>query len=99
SHLAKTISLCLSILIYFFIINTIGFFLIGYDKRMAIANQYRISEKTLLSIVFLGGIIGSGLAMLFFKHKTSKTSYLLKFFGIISLQIMILFLVLYYKIF
>ncbi|OXB12383.1 hypothetical protein B0A57_05900 [Flavobacterium psychrophilum DSM 3660 = ATCC 49418] len=92
-------SLCLSILIYFFIINTIGFFLIGYDKRMAIANQYRISEKTLLSIVFLGGIIGSGLAMLFFKHKTSKTSYLLKFFGIISLQIMILFLVLYYKIF
>ncbi|OXB10050.1 hypothetical protein B0A57_09455, partial [Flavobacterium psychrophilum DSM 3660 = ATCC 49418] len=33
---------------YFFIINTIGFFLIGYDKRMAIANQYRISEKTLL---------------------------------------------------
>ncbi|AIN75026.1 Uncharacterized membrane protein YsdA, DUF1294 family [Flavobacterium psychrophilum DSM 3660] len=88
-----------AILIYFFIINTIGFFLIGYDKRMAIANQYRISEKTLLSIVFLGGIIGSGLAMLFFKHKTSKTSYLLKFFGIISLQIMILFLVLYYKIF
>ncbi|AIG31208.1 DUF1294 domain-containing protein [Flavobacterium psychrophilum] len=88
-----------AILIYFFIINTIGFFLIGYDKRMAIAHQYRISEKTLLSIVFLGGIIGSGLAMLFFKHKTSKTSYLLKFFGIISLQIMILFLVLYYKIF
>ena len=78
------------ILIYFFIINSIGFIVIGYDKKKAMANQYRISEKTLLLIVFLGGIIGSGLAMLFFRHKTSKTSYLLKFFGIIVLQILVL---------
>ena len=84
------------ILIYFFIINTTGFFLIGYDKKMAITHQYRISEKTLLLIIFLGGIVGSGLAMLFFRHKTSKTSYLLKFFGIILVQILVL--VLYYKI-
>ena len=78
------------ILIYFFIINSIGFIVIGYDKKMAITNRYRIPEKTLLLIVFLGGIIGSGLAMLFFRHKTSKASYLLKFFGIIVLQILIL---------
>ena len=80
------------ILIYFFIINIIGTILIGYDKKMAITHQYRISEKTLLLIVFLGGIIGSGLAMLFFRHKTSKTSYLLKFFGIILVQILVLVL-------
>ncbi len=80
------------ILIYFFIINIIGFFLIGYDKKMAAANKYRIAEKTLLLIVLLGGVIGSGLAMLFFRHKTSKTSYLLKFFGVIVLQILFIFL-------
>ncbi|SFB08429.1 Uncharacterized membrane protein YsdA, DUF1294 family [Flavobacterium swingsii] len=80
------------ILIYFFIINIIGFFLIGYDKKMAVANKYRIAEKTLLLIVLLGGVIGSGLAMLFFRHKTSKISYLLKFFGVIVLQILFIFL-------
>ena len=80
------------ILIYFFIINSIGFFLIGYDKKMAVAHKYRIPEKILLLIVFLGGIIGSGLGMLFFKHKTSKISYLLKFFGIIVIQILFFFL-------
>ncbi|WP_394758132.1 DUF1294 domain-containing protein [Flavobacterium sp.] len=87
------------ILIYFLIINSIGFILIGYDKKMAVANQYRISEKTLLLIVFLGGIIGSGLAMLFFRHKTSKMSYLWKFFGIIVFQVLFFILILNYKVF
>jgi uncharacterized membrane protein YsdA (DUF1294 family) len=80
------------ILIYFFIINSIGFILIGYDKKMAIANRYRISEKTLLLTVLFGGIIGSGLAMLFFRHKTAKTAYLLKFCVIITVQIFIIYL-------
>jgi uncharacterized membrane protein YsdA (DUF1294 family) len=80
------------ILIYFFIINIIGFLLIGYDKKMAVANKYRISEKRLLLIVVFGGVIGSGLAMLLFRHKTSKTSYLLKFFGIVFIQILVIFL-------
>jgi uncharacterized membrane protein YsdA (DUF1294 family) len=79
-------------LIYLLTINSIGFFLICYDKNRAIANQYQISEKTLLVIVALGGIIGSGLAMLLFRHKTSKISYLLKFLVIIIIQVLILIL-------
>jgi uncharacterized membrane protein YsdA (DUF1294 family) len=77
------------ILIYFLVINLIGFFLVWFDKKRAIANQYRIPEKTLLAIVAFGGILGSGLAMLLFRHKTSKMSYLFKFFGIIVVQILI----------
>jgi uncharacterized membrane protein YsdA (DUF1294 family) len=69
------------IIIYFLVINLAGFFLIWFDKKRAISNQYRIPEKTLLAIVAFGGIIGSGLAMLLFRHKTSKTAYLLKFLG------------------
>ena len=80
------------ILIYFFIINIIGFILIGYDKKMAVANKHRISEKTLLLIIIVGGVIGSGLAMLLFRHKTSKISYLLKFFGIVIIQVLVIFL-------
>ena len=61
----------------------------GYDKKLAQNNKRRISEKTLLAFVLIGGTVGSGLGMLFFRHKTSKTSYLLKFWLIIILQILI----------
>ena len=60
----------------------------GYDKKLAQNNKRRISEKTLLSFVFVGGTIGSGLGMLFFRHKTAKRSYLLKFWLIVILQIL-----------
>jgi uncharacterized membrane protein YsdA (DUF1294 family) len=74
---------------YFLILNGIAFILMGYDKHLANTQKQRVSELTLLSFVFFGGTIGSGLAMLFFRHKTSKTCYLLKFFGITLIQILI----------
>ena len=80
------------ILIYFLAINILGFTIICYDKKMAAANKFRIPEKNLLVIVFFGGLIGSGLAMVIFRHKTSKKSYLSKFFGIIFIQILVMFL-------
>ena len=76
----------------FLILNGIAFLLIGYDKYLAKKHKQRISERTLLSFVFIGGIIGSGLAMLIFNHKTSKISYLWKFWGIVILQIGVLYL-------
>jgi uncharacterized membrane protein YsdA (DUF1294 family) len=79
----------MTLLLYFFLlVNFIAFVLIGYDKRLAINNKNRISEKTLLLWVALGGIIGSSLAMSIFRHKISKKSFLLKFTGIIILQIL-----------
>ena len=68
-------------------VNLIAFILIGYDKNQAQNKSKRISEKTLLTIVFIGGIIGSSLGMLFFKHKTAKKSYLVKFWLIVVVQI------------
>ena len=65
----------------FLILNGIAFTLTAYDKHLAKAQKQRISERTLLSFVFFGGTIGSGLAMLIFRHKTSKISYLGKFWG------------------
>lgn len=70
-------------------INLLGFFSIGYDKRLAVLKKRRISERNLLTIVALGGFFGSGAGMLFFRHKTVKKSYLLKFFGIFILLILI----------
>jgi len=82
----------MTILFYFFLIlNVIVFLITGYDKQLAIRQRRRISERTLLSFVFLGGTIGCGLAMLLFRHKIAKASYLLKFSAILIIQIIVLF--------
>jgi uncharacterized membrane protein YsdA (DUF1294 family) len=70
-------------------INTFTFVLIGYDKKIAKIQQRRISEKTLLTATILGGSIGSGIGMLYFKHKTAKKSYLVKYWSIVIIQIIV----------
>ena len=65
-----------------------AFLLMAYDKHLAKTQKRRISEQTLLSFVFLGGSIGSGLSMLAFRHKTAKKSFLFKFWIIIVLQLL-----------
>ncbi|MGL4663219.1 MAG: DUF1294 domain-containing protein [Culicoidibacterales bacterium] len=52
--------------------NIISFFLYGLDKYKAKKKKWRISEKTLLLISLLSGVIGSVSAMLIFHHKTKK---------------------------
>lgn len=77
------------ILLYTFLaLNLIAFILMGYDKKLAQNNKRRISEKTLLSFVSIGGTVGSGLGMLFFRHKTAKKNYILKFWFIVVLQLL-----------
>ena len=82
------------VLFYLFLfLNIIAFILIGYDKYLAKKHKSRISEKTLLTFVLIGGTIGSGLAMLIFRHKTAKRSYLLKFWIIVSIQILLFYFI------
>ncbi|MES2575169.1 MAG: DUF1294 domain-containing protein [Bacteroidota bacterium] len=71
---------------YFLVLNGITFTLMGYDKHLAKTQKQRISERTLLTCVFFGGTVGSGLGMLTFRHKTSKNSYLFKFWLIVVTQ-------------
>ncbi|MFV8365573.1 DUF1294 domain-containing protein [Flavobacterium sp. XS1P27] len=80
---------------YFPLINLVAFSTTGVDKWLAVKQKWRISERNLLFTSILGGTIGSGLAMLFFKHKTSKISFLWKFFIIGIIQV---FLVYFYVI-
>ena len=74
------------------IINIFAIGLMGYDKYLAKNNQRRISEKALLTSALIGGSIGSGLGMLSFRHKTAKTSYQIKFFGIVIVQLIALYM-------
>ena len=52
--------------------NLIAFMMMGIDKRRAIKEKERISEKTLLASAFIMGAIGIGGGMLAFNHKTNK---------------------------
>jgi uncharacterized membrane protein YsdA (DUF1294 family) len=80
------------LLVSFLVINCIAFILAGYDKYLAFKNRYRIPENKLFLLAALGGSLGLLLAMLFFKHKTSKTSFIVKFCGIFLIQIVVLVL-------
>ena len=68
-----------NIIIYFIIINLIGFLAMYIDKRKAKKGSWRISEKTLFIITALGGGIGTIAGMYTFRHKTQKVAFVIGF--------------------
>jgi len=85
------------LLLYCSIINVIVFILAGYDKSQARKKNRRIPEKTLFFMALTGGSPGLLTAMLFFKHKTSKTSFIVKFVVILAIQATLIIAFLNYK--
>ncbi|MGV0921940.1 DUF1294 domain-containing protein [Empedobacter falsenii] len=84
------------LLLTFILINLIAFFLFKIDKNKAIKGQNRISEFTLCSVTLVGGTIGSILAMQIYRHKTKKTSFILKILIIVMIQIFIIWKLIQY---
>ena len=76
-----------NIIIYFIVINIIGFFIMWLDKRKAIKGSWRIPEKTLFIITALGGGIGTIAGMYTFRHKTQKIQLVIGFPFITILEI------------
>ena len=58
------------IISYFIIINLVGFFIMGVDKRRAKKHAFRIPEATLFTIAIIGGSLGTTAGMYYFHHKT-----------------------------
>jgi uncharacterized membrane protein YsdA (DUF1294 family) len=81
---------------YFLIVSILSFIVVGYDKYLARNKKRRISENALLFWVILGGSLGARMGMEVFKHKTSKRSFLWKFFSVVIIQVL-LGLALYYQ--
>lgn len=63
------------ILLYFLVINVIGFFAMGIDKYKAKKDLWRIPEGTLMLLCLLGGGIGTIAGMYTFRHKTKKLKF------------------------
>lgn len=74
-------------IIYLFIVNILGFALMGLDKHKARKGLWRIPEKTLFLAAVLGGSIGSILGMYTFHHKTRHWYFVAGMPAILILQI------------
>ena len=76
-----------NIIIYFILINIIGFLMMYIDKQKAKKGKWRIPEKTLFIITALGGGIGTIAGMYTFRHKTQKVAFVVGFPVITILEI------------
>lgn len=83
-----------NIVIYLIIINVIAFLAMYIDKRKAQKNKRRIPEKTLFTLVALGGGIGGILGMYLFRHKTKKTRFVIGFPSILIFEVFIVIAIL-----
>ena len=75
---------------YIIVINLIGFILMGIDKRRAIHNRWRISERTLFLIALLFGCVGVQIGMYVFHHKTRHPSFRIGLPVILALQLVLI---------
>ena len=60
---------------YLIIINVISFTMCYIDKKKAIKNSERISEKALMLVSLMGGCYFFYIAMYLFHHKTKKIKF------------------------
>lgn len=60
---------------YLILINLVGFFSMGADKRKARRGKWRTPEATLFLIALLGGSLGSLAGMRAFHHKTKHNRF------------------------
>lgn len=55
--------------------NLLAFGLFGWDKRQARTGGWRVRERDLLTMAFLGGATGAKLGQRAFRHKTRKQPF------------------------
>lgn len=77
--------------VYICVLTILGFALMGIDKQKAKKRAWRIPERTLMLVAFLGGGIGSFLGMYAFHHKTKHTKFviLIPFAAVLSILLLL----------
>ena len=78
-----------NIIIYLIVINLITLLVMYIDKKKAEKSKRRIPEKTLFTLVILGGGIGGIAGMYMFRHKTKKAKFVIGFPLILIFEILV----------
>ena len=81
-------------MLYFMIINLVGFVMMCVDKQLAIHHKNRVPERVLFLIVIIGGSLGGILGMYAFRHKTKHLSFVIGMPMILLAQIIVLYFLL-----
>ncbi len=63
------------VFIYLIVINIATFITFAVDKHKAKRDKWRVSENTLVTLMFIGGALGADLAMEKVHHKTNKFKF------------------------
>lgn len=69
------------------IITIITFVAYGWDKRQARCGGWRVPEKTLHALAFIGGTLGAWAGSKFFRHKTIKGDFRQMFAAVVIIQL------------
>ena len=78
------------IIIYFIVINILGFLAMGIDKWKAKRHARRIPENTLFMFTVLGGGVGTIAGMYLFRHKTKKKYFTIGMPLILILEVILI---------
>lgn len=71
-------------------VTAVTFVSYGYDKLVAGSGRTRVPERVLLTLAFAGGTLGALAGMRLFHHKTSKESFLERFWVVVAVQILLI---------
>lgn len=71
------------------LMSLISFVAFGADKHWAVNGSRRVPERTLYLLAFLGGWPGAWLGQRYFRHKTKKLSFRVRFWLVVILHITI----------
>lgn len=78
----------LNLYTYLVIVNVVGFLMMGADKHRAKNHLWRIPEKTLFMVSFIGGSVGTWAGMYAFRHKTKHMQFVIGMPLIFFLQVL-----------
>lgn len=65
----------LALFLIYLLFNVFVFCVYWWDKQAAIEGQWRVSEKTLLTLALFGGSLGAVTAQQMLRHKTRKEPF------------------------
>lgn len=78
-------------------INVAAFVLYGYDKSVAGGSATRIPERVLHGVELLGGTPAAFVGQRVFHHKTQKTSFQVRFWLIVAVQVIVIAAIWYFR--
>jgi uncharacterized membrane protein YsdA (DUF1294 family) len=74
----------------YLMMNLVGIFIMGADKKRAQKHQYRISENTLWLVAILGGAVGTTAGMQLYRHKTKHMQFKIGFPLLAGIELLLL---------